>query len=148
MFDENRYNHFLTGQRRNVESRISFLQTLDCCGGELVLQRDHERKKALHRHHRATIQLALAVDQKQNLGGCIDKSAAFKEFADDIMMTFLGSEVQGIQAVRIARIDIGARAEKLENAFKIAGTSSTQETGTGLGLWTLYGSIQTVGGRR
>lgn len=70
------------------------------------------------------------------LSGGVDDSFAFDEFSADIDVSFFGRQMQGVQSIRIARVDVCARFDQLQHLLQIAWPRRSQETRATLRLKT------------
>ena len=61
------------------------------------------------------------------LRGSIHICASSEQLADDLVMTFFGGEMEGVEAVRVTSVDVGAGTQQLKHFLEISGTSCTQK---------------------
>ena len=68
------------------------------------------------------------------LGGGVDVGAAREELADDGDVALLGGEVQRVEPVGVARVDVGRPLEELEHLLQVAAAGGAQEARIVVGL--------------
>ena len=69
------------------------------------------------------------------LGGGVDVGAAREELADDGDVALLGGEVQRVEPVGVARVDVGHGAlQELEHLLQVAAARRAQEARIVVGL--------------
>lgn len=56
--------------------------------------------------------------------------ASLEQFAYDLAVTLFGRQMQRVQAVRIAGVDVGSAAQQFQHLIEITGTGGSQKTRT------------------
>ena len=68
------------------------------------------------------------------LGGGVDVCAAREELPHDGDVALLGGEVERVEAVGVARVDVGRPLQELEHLLQVAAPGRPQERGIVVGL--------------
>ena len=68
------------------------------------------------------------------LGGSVDIGAPFEQFGHDRDVSLLGGQVQSVETIGVAGVDVDASLEILEHFVQIASPGRPQEAGVSIGL--------------
>ena len=63
------------------------------------------------------------------LRGRVDPRAALQQLGDDANVTLFGGQVQGVEAIRVARVDVRFVLEVFEHLVEVARSSGSQKRG-------------------
>ena len=68
------------------------------------------------------------------LGGRVDLGAPGDQLLDHVDVALLGGQVEGVQPVRVARVDVRAGLEVLQDLLEVAAAGCPQEGSVVIGL--------------
>jgi len=61
------------------------------------------------------------------LGGSVDLGAPLEQLSHDVDVSLLGGQMEGVEAVGIARVDVQVALEVLQHLLQVAAASGAQE---------------------